>query len=42
MLQIIIIIIIIIIIMKISIARHPLLQLGHNTLTKRYDQNNII
>ena len=27
-------------IMKISIGRYHQLQLGHNTLTKRYDQNN--
>ena len=26
--------------MKISIARYPQLQLGHNALTKSYDQNN--
>ena len=35
-----IIIIIIIIIMKIFIARYSQLQLGHNALTTRYDQNN--
>ena len=36
----IIILIIIIIIMKSDTARYPQLQLGHNALTKTYDQNN--
>ena len=40
MIIIIIIIIIMIIIMKISVARYPELQLGHNALTKRFDRNN--